>query len=76
MKKNSKKTETQSKFTDVPKNVRGLHAQVSALRPEDLQKAKKDPDAYRDLRVRITGYSGVFVDLCETLQDDVIERFK
>jgi len=57
-------------------NNGGLHAQVSALRPEDLQKAKKDPDAYRDLRVRITGYSGVFVDLCETLQDDVIERFK
>ena len=57
-------------------NGGGLHAQVSALRPEDLLDARKNPEAHRDLRVRITGYSGVFVDLCETLQNDVIERFK
>ena len=26
--------------------------------------------------VRVTGYSGIFVDLCEKLQNDVIERMK
>lgn len=55
-------------------NSGGLHAQVSAVRKEDLQNAQKTPDAYRDLRVRVTGYSGVFVDICKHLQDDIIER--
>lgn len=57
-------------------NRGGLHAQVSSVRVDDLVAAKKDPDSYRDLRVRVTGYSGIFVDMCERLQDDVIERMK
>ncbi len=57
-------------------NQGGLHAQVSALGAKDLIEAQKNPAAYRDLRVRVTGYSGVFVDLCERLQNDVIERFQ
>lgn len=57
-------------------NRGGLHAQVSSVSAEDLLAAQKDPDAYRDLRVRVTGYSGIFVDMCERLQDDVIERMK
>jgi hypothetical protein len=54
----------------------GLHAQVSCTDVEDLLNAQKDPDRYRDLSVRVTGYSGIFVDLCEKLQNDVIERMK
>ena len=54
----------------------GLHAQVSAARVEDLIDAQKNPEAHRDLRVRVTGYSGVFVDICRRLQDDVIHRFE
>lgn len=57
-------------------NRGGLHAQVSSVSAEDLVAAKADPDSYRDLRVRVTGYSGIFVDMCERLQDDVIERMK
>ena len=57
-------------------NSGGLHAQVSAVGAEQLVEAQKDPDAHRDIRVRVTGYSGVFVDMCERLQNDVIERFK
>ena len=57
-------------------NQGGLHAQVSATTLEDLIDAKINPDAHRDLRVRVTGYSGVFVDICERLQNDIIERFK
>ncbi|MBE6592644.1 MAG: hypothetical protein E7642_01475 [Ruminococcaceae bacterium] len=53
----------------------GLHAQVSAVDAEDLRAAQLDPDAHRDIRVRITGYSGIFVDVCKRLQDDIIERF-
>lgn len=55
-------------------NRGGLHAQVSSVSVDDLRAAKLDPVSYRDLRVRVTGYSGVFVDMCERLQDDVIDR--
>ena len=57
-------------------NMGGLHAQVSSLNVDDLIDARRNPDVHRDLRVRVTGYSGIFVDFCEKLQDDVIERFK
>jgi formate C-acetyltransferase len=56
-------------------NGGGLHAQVSTLSREDLVDAQVNPAAHRDLRVRVTGYSGVFVDICKELQDDIIERF-
>ncbi len=56
-------------------NSGGLHAQVSSLSREDLVDAQKNPHAHRDLRVRVTGYSGIFVDICEDLQNDIIERF-
>lgn len=57
-------------------NQGGLHAQVSAADVDELIDAQKSPHLYRDLRVRVTGYSGVFVDICKRLQDDIIERFK
>jgi len=54
----------------------GLHAQVSSAGLDELIDAKKNPHLHRDLRVRVTGYSGIFVDFCERLQDDVIARWK
>ena len=57
-------------------NKGGLHAQVSSVGLEDLLDAQKHPELHRDLRVRVTGYSGVFVDICKRLQDDIIERFQ
>ena len=57
-------------------NRGGLHAQVTTVDPEALIDAKKNPDMHRDLRVRVTGYSGVFVDFPEKVQNDVIERLK
>ena len=52
----------------------GLHAQVSAVSVEDLKDARIHPDQHRDLRVRVTGYSGIFVDMCDRLQQDIIKR--
>ena len=57
-------------------NRGGLHAQVSCADVSELIDAKVHPEAHRDLRVRVTGYSGIFVDICSRLQDDIIERFK
>ena len=56
-------------------NRGGLHAQVSFADVDALIDARKNPHLHRDLRVRVTGYSGIFVDFCEKLQDDVIKRF-
>jgi pyruvate-formate lyase len=44
------------------------------LSADTLKKAKENPDEYRDLVVRVAGYSAFFVDLNEALQDDIIER--
>lgn len=57
-------------------NRGGLQTQVTAVSTQDLIDAQKDPQSHRDLRVRVTGYSGVFVDLTKKLQDDIIERSK
>lgn len=57
-------------------NQGGLHAQVTSANVDELIDAQENPHLHRDLRVRITGYSGVFVDICKRLQDDIIERLK
>lgn len=57
-------------------NQGGLHAQVTSADVRDLMDARLHPELHRDLRVRVTGYSGVFVDICKRLQDDIIERLK
>ena len=57
-------------------NEGGLHAQVTTANVDTLIDAQIHPDQHRDLRVRVTGYSGVFVDICKRLQDDIIERLK
>ena len=57
-------------------NRGGLQAQASAVNIDDLEDAMRDPASHRDLRVRVTGYSGIFVDICERLQKDIIGRMK
>jgi formate C-acetyltransferase len=52
----------------------GVHFQLTYVSKEDLLKAKDDPDAYKSLRVRVSGFSDYFVNLNEALQDDVIAR--
>ena len=41
---------------------------------ETLLKAQKEPDNYRNLLVRIAGYSAYFCDISRELQNDIIER--
>ena len=55
-------------------NSGGLHLQINAVGKEDLLKAKVEPEKYKDLRVRVTGYTGIFVDFPAVLQDDIINR--
>ena len=39
-----------------------------------LRRAKRSPEAYHDLIVRVAGYSDYFCDLGEALQDEIIAR--
>ena len=52
------------------------HIQFNVLDDETLLEAQKKPQEYRDLMVRIAGYSAFFTPLNRELQNDVIERMK
>ncbi len=52
----------------------GHHIQFNVVTAETLREAQKEPDKYRDLIVRVAGYSDYFVDLGEKLQDEIIRR--
>ena len=52
----------------------GVHFQLTYVSKEDLINAKVTPDDYKNLRVRVSGFSDYFVKLNEALQDDIIER--
>jgi pyruvate-formate lyase len=43
----------------------GLHIQLNHVSREDLLAAKVDPNAYKSLRVRVSGFSATFVKLDE-----------
>lgn len=52
----------------------GFHIQFNVVSAETLRKAQKDPEKYRDLVVRVAGYTAFFVDLNKQIQDDIIGR--
>ena len=52
----------------------GHHIQFNVVSAETLRDAKRHPDRYRDLIVRVAGYSDYFCDLPGALQDEIIAR--
>ncbi len=52
----------------------GLEVQYNVVSTETLRAAQADPEAYRNLVVRIAGYSAYFVELGKDLQEDIIAR--
>jgi formate C-acetyltransferase len=50
------------------------HLQFNIINRETLIAAQKDPEKYRNLLVRVAGYSAYFVDLTPQLQNEIIER--
>lgn len=48
--------------------------QFNYLDNETLLEAQKHPEKYRDLVVRVAGYSAFFVELCKDVQDEIISR--
>lgn len=52
----------------------GYHIQFNVVGKETLLKAQQNPDEYRDLVVRIAGYSVYFTELSNSAQNDIIAR--
>ena len=52
----------------------GHHVQFNVVSAEILRDAQTHPEQYRDLIVRVAGYSDYFNDLGKTLQDEIIAR--
>jgi formate C-acetyltransferase len=52
----------------------GKHVQFNVVSREMLLKAQQNPEQYRDLVVRVAGYSAYFTQLNRAMQDEVIAR--
>lgn len=52
----------------------GVHFQLTYVSKDDLINAKQTPEDYKNLRVRVTGFSEYFVKLQDSIQDEIIER--
>ena len=48
--------------------------QMSVVDPDTLRRAQQHPDDYRDLVVRVCGYSAYFVALDRCVQDEILTR--
>jgi formate C-acetyltransferase len=55
-------------------HLNGHHIQFNVVTAETLKKAKIEPEKYRDLIVRVAGYSDYFIALSNELQDEIIQR--
>lgn len=52
----------------------GTHFQLNYISKEDLINAKVKPEEYKNLRVRVSGFSDYFNNLNDALQDEIIDR--
>ena len=52
----------------------GHHIQLNVVTADTLRDAQKNPEKYRDLIVRVAGYSDYFCNISRPLQDEIIAR--
>ena len=55
-------------------NMGGHHIQFNIVDTQTLLDAQKEPENYKDLLVRVAGYSDYFNDMTEQLQNEIIAR--
>ena len=55
-------------------NYKGMHVQINCVSADTLKAAQVHPEEYKDLMVRVAGYSALFTPLDKALQDDIIAR--
>jgi formate C-acetyltransferase len=52
----------------------GLQVQMNVVDRETLIRAQREPEKYRNLCVRVTGYSAFFTQMGQRAQDEMIRR--
>jgi len=52
----------------------GWHSQMNVVTSDILKAAQQTPDDYKDLVIRVAGYSAFFTQLEKEVQNDIIER--
>jgi len=52
----------------------GVQVQFNMLGSDELKAAQEQPEKHRDLVVRVSGYSALFVNLSDIAQDEIISR--
>ncbi|MBE0460073.1 MAG: glycyl radical protein [Candidatus Aminicenantes bacterium] len=52
----------------------GHHVQFNVVRADTLREAQNNPEKFRDLIVRVAGYSDYFVNISTELQNEIIKR--
>lgn len=53
---------------------KGMHIQFNCIDRDTLIDAKAHPERYKDLVIRVAGYSAQFIGLAEEVQDNIINR--
>jgi formate C-acetyltransferase len=54
----------------------GCQVQFNMIESETLREAQVDPEKYRDLVVRVSGYSALFTQMSRVAQDEIISRME
>jgi pyruvate-formate lyase len=55
-------------------DMKGMQVQLNVVSAETLRDAQRNPDQYKNLVVRVAGYSAFFVELHTIIQNDIISR--
>lgn len=61
-------------FIDEYINKQAMHVQFNIMSADTMRAAQKKPEDYKDMLVRVAGYSAYFVELGKPLQKDLIQR--
>ncbi|OON91839.1 MAG: formate acetyltransferase, partial [Epulopiscium sp. Nele67-Bin001] len=61
-------------FIDEYMSKAPMHVQFNIMNVATMKAAQKNPENYKDMLVRVAGYSAYFVELGKPLQKDLIQR--
>ncbi|OON95724.1 MAG: formate acetyltransferase [Epulopiscium sp. Nele67-Bin005] len=61
-------------FIDAYMSRQPMHVQFNIMNAATMRAAQENPEKYKDMLVRVAGYSAYFVELGKPLQKDLIQR--
>ncbi|NCB02346.1 MAG: pyruvate formate-lyase [Spirochaetia bacterium] len=74
--RNEESIEKVAKLVKTYMEIGGMQLQLNGVNRDTMLEAQKHPEKYRDLIVRVWGWSGYFVELDKEYQDHIIKRME